>query len=84
VSIVMGMTHLGELVARYDHPVRVLAAYNAGIHRVTLWDEKIGMDDPELFAERIPFVETRDYVRVIQRNRELYRSLYNWEGAAPQ
>jgi soluble lytic murein transglycosylase len=80
VSIVMGVTHLGELVARYDHPVRVLAAYNAGIHRVTLWDEKIGMEDPELFAERIPFVETRDYVRVIQRNRELYRSLYDWEG----
>jgi soluble lytic murein transglycosylase len=84
VSIVMGVAHLGELVARYDHPVRVLAAYNAGIHRVTLWDEKTGVDDPELFAERIPFVETRDYVRVIQRNRELYRSLYDWNGGGPQ
>jgi len=78
VSIVMGIAHLGELVARYHHPVRILAAYNAGIHRVTLWDEKTGVDDPELFAERIPFVETRDYVRIIQRNRELYRSLYDW------
>jgi soluble lytic murein transglycosylase len=36
------------------------------------------VDDPELFAERIPFVETRDYVRIIQGNRELYRSLYDW------
>ena len=78
VSIVMGIAHLGELVARYHQPVRILAAYNAGIHRVTLWDEKTGVDDPELFAERIPFVETRDYVRIIQRNRELYRSLYDW------
>jgi soluble lytic murein transglycosylase len=40
------------------------------------------VDDPELFAERIPFVETRDYVRIIQRNRELYRSLYGWAGSA--
>jgi soluble lytic murein transglycosylase len=83
VSIVMGTRHLAELAARYDDPVRVLAAYNAGIHRVTLWDEKTGVDDPEVFAERIPFVETRDYVRVIQRNRELYRSLYDW-GPSPQ
>jgi soluble lytic murein transglycosylase-like protein len=30
------------------------------------------MDDPEVFAERIPFVETRDYVRLVQRNREVY------------
>jgi soluble lytic murein transglycosylase len=79
VSIVMGTAHLAELVARYDHPVRILAAYNAGMHRVALWEGKTGMDDPELFAERIPFVETRDYVRIIQRNRELYRTLYTWE-----
>ncbi|MGH7519458.1 MAG: transglycosylase SLT domain-containing protein, partial [Gemmatimonadales bacterium] len=84
VSIVMGTTHLAELVARYDHPVRILAAYNAGIHRVTLWDEKTGLADPELFAERIPFVETRDYVRIIQRNRELYRTLYDWGGPVTQ
>jgi soluble lytic murein transglycosylase len=84
VSIVMGVAHLGELLARYDHPVRVLAAYNAGIHRVELWHAKIGVDDPELFAERIPFVETRDYVRIIQRNRELYRALYDWGATAGQ
>ena len=37
-----------------------------------------GVADPEVFAERIPFVETRGYVRVIQRNQELYRALYHW------
>ena len=84
VSIVMGIAHLGELLARYDHPVRVLAAYNAGVHRVELWDGKLGVDDPELFAERIPFVETRDYVRIIQRNRELYRALYDWGAVRTQ
>ena len=32
-----------------------------------------------MFAERISFVETRDYVRIIQRNEEIYRALYGPE-----
>ena len=55
---------------------RILAAYNAGDTRVERWQKKTGADDPELFAEEIPFVETRDYMRVVQRNREMYRVLY--------
>jgi soluble lytic murein transglycosylase len=38
--------------------------------------------DPEIFAERIPFVETRDYVRIIQRNQDIYRTLYAWDAGA--
>ncbi len=34
------------------------------------------VDDIELFVERIPFVETRDYVRAIIRNRAVYRMIY--------
>jgi soluble lytic murein transglycosylase len=64
--------------------VEVLAAYNAGAHRVARWRTKPGADDPELLAERIPYTETRDYVRVVQRNRALYRALYRWaEPATP-
>ena len=37
---------------------------------------RIGVEDPEVFAERISFVETRDYVRIIQRNEDIYRALY--------
>lgn len=76
VSLQLGITHLAELAERYATPVRMLAAYNAGASRVTRWDQKLGVGDPELFAERIPFVETRDYVRIIQRNQELYQALY--------
>jgi len=43
---------------------------------VELWSKRIGVDDPEVFVERISFVETRDYVRIIQRNEEIYRALY--------
>jgi soluble lytic murein transglycosylase len=87
VSIQLGAFHLHELVGRYDQRARILAAYNAGSPRVERWSKRIGVDDPEVFAEQISFVETRDYVRVIQRNEDIYRALYgrhiNDRGDAP-
>jgi soluble lytic murein transglycosylase len=76
VSIQLGAFHLRELVARYDQRAHILAAYNAGSHRVERWSKRIGVNDPEVFAEQISFVETRDYVRIIQRNVDIYRALY--------
>lgn len=76
VSIQLGAVHLGELFTRYDQRAHILAAYNAGISRVERWSKRIGVEDPEVFAERISFVETRDYVRIIQRNEDIYRALY--------
>ena len=78
VSLQLGSYHLQELAVRYTEPSHILAAYNAGASRVERWAKRTGVDDPEVFAERIPFVETRGYVRVIYRNQELYRSLYAW------
>jgi soluble lytic murein transglycosylase len=72
----LGTFHLRELFAQYDQPAHILAAYNAGVPRVDRWSKRIGVNDPEVFAEQISFVETRDYVRVIQRNEEIYRALY--------
>jgi soluble lytic murein transglycosylase len=76
VSIQLGAVHLRELFSQYQQRAHILAAYNAGISRVERWSKRIGVDDPEVFAERISFVETRDYVRIIQRNEEIYRALY--------
>ena len=76
VNLELGTRHLAELVRRYPQAVRSLAAYNAGAPRVELWAAKVGMADEELFAERIPYRETRDYVRIIQRNEDMYRALY--------
>lgn len=77
-NLELGMRHLATFSKQYGPLPRVLAAYNAGGSRVNRWVTKAGMDDPELFAERVPFAETRDYVRVVQRNAEMYRSLYRW------
>jgi soluble lytic murein transglycosylase len=76
VNLELGTRHLAELLRRYPQEVRALAAYNAGATPVELWSAKIGMADEELFAERIPYRETRDYVRIIQRNESMYRALY--------
>jgi soluble lytic murein transglycosylase len=78
VNIRLGTSHLTGLVQKYPEFVKVLAAYNAGESRVTRWSTKAGVGDPEVFAERIPFVETRDYVRIVTRNRAYYQALYPW------
>jgi peptidoglycan lytic transglycosylase len=77
-NLELGIAHLASSIRQYDDIPRVLAAYNAGGSRVKRWDAKAGTDDPEIFAERISFTETRDYVRIVQRNVELYRALYHW------
>jgi soluble lytic murein transglycosylase len=77
-NIKLGTAHLSGLARKYPEVVKVLAAYNAGESRVEKWSSKTGAGDPEVFTERIPFVETRDYVRTILRNRAYYQALYPW------
>ncbi|MCR4341096.1 MAG: transglycosylase SLT domain-containing protein [Gemmatimonadaceae bacterium] len=78
ISIDFGTQHLAELLRDYPHLEHGLAAYNAGATPVARWRTKAGAADPEVFTERIPFVETRDYVRAVVRNRAFYRALYPW------
>ena len=78
-NLELGTAHLAAFMKQYDGLTRTLAAYNAGGSRVERWKGKAGTDDPEIFAERIPFTETRDYVRIVQRNKELYEALYDWK-----
>jgi soluble lytic murein transglycosylase len=78
VSLELGTSHLADALRQYPDLTRALAAYNAGGSRVTRWNRKAGVSDPEIFAERIPFDETRDYVRIVQRNVEMYKVLYGW------
>jgi len=78
INIKLGTAHLSGLVRKYPDVVKVLSAYNAGESRVAKWSGKKGAGDPEVFTERIPFVETRDYVRTVLRNRAYYQALYSW------
>jgi len=77
-NLQLGTAHLATYHRQYGPLPRVLAAYNAGGSRVERWSGRPGADDPEVFTERIPFAETRDYVRVVQRNVAVYKLLYDW------
>jgi soluble lytic murein transglycosylase len=76
VSLELGTAHLATSLPRGTPVARALAAYNAGGSRVARWVQRPGSDDPELFSEWIPYAETRDYVRIVQRNAEVYRALH--------
>ncbi|MBK8006548.1 MAG: transglycosylase SLT domain-containing protein, partial [Gemmatimonadetes bacterium] len=54
-------------MAAFVHPLRALGA--AAV-------------DHDLFVEKITFAETRDYVRIVQRNVAIYRALYGTRKAA--
>ena len=62
---------------------RVLAAYNAGPHRVDAWTLARGDQAAEEFIESIPFTETRHYVMIVLANREQYRRLYGLPRTVP-
>jgi len=77
VNVLLGMTYLSDQLKTWNgRPVPVLAAYNAGPSRVERWRAFPEWGRDELFAERIPYEETRDYVKIVQRNAAVYRALY--------
>jgi len=73
----LGTRYLADQVRAYNQSLpSVFSAYNAGPHRVEAWKAFPEYSDEELFTERIPYRETRDYVKILTRNIELYRGLY--------
>jgi len=52
-----------------------LAAYNGGPGNARSWSELSGAD-PDLYLECIRYDQTRDYVRRVFENFEIYASLY--------
>jgi soluble lytic murein transglycosylase len=77
VNLTLGMQYLKDLLARYsNNRQKAIAAYNAGESAVDRWEKEIPSDDIEEFVERIPYVETRGYVKLVLRNQQIYKSLY--------
>lgn len=82
LNVHLGATYLARLMERYDGDVPLaLSAYNAGPTRANRWRRFPEAEDPLRFTERIPFAETRGYVKNVTRNRALYRWLYGGGGA---
>ncbi|HHV46902.1 MAG TPA: lytic transglycosylase domain-containing protein [Tissierellia bacterium] len=80
LNIMIGCWYLSILSQEFDNNLPLmLAAYNAGSGNVVKWlqDEKYS-DDGESLKD-IPFAETKDYVKKVQRNISIYRVLYEDE-----
>jgi soluble lytic murein transglycosylase len=79
-SLDFGTHYLRQMNERFSGSIeKVLAAYNAGPHRVEAWTGLRGEQPAEEFIESIPFSETRTYVMIVLANREQYRRLYGME-----
>jgi soluble lytic murein transglycosylase len=77
-NLTLGTQYLKDLLQRYSNNWhKALAAYNAGEAAVDRWEKEIVTDDIEEFVERIPYVETRGYVKLVLRNQQIYKRLYD-------
>lgn len=59
-----------------DHPVLASAAYNAGPGRARKWRADRPLEGA-IYAETIPFNETRDYVKKVMSNSVYYAALFS-------
>jgi soluble lytic murein transglycosylase len=77
VSIAIGARLLGSLRVSFPgNPALAIAAYNSGGGSVRRWLSEHGGDDFDLFVERIPFDETRGYVKRVLASEAAYAYLY--------
>ena len=82
VSIRLGSYFLGDQVRQFTNGTTAdmgfelgLAAYNAGPHNARQWLERFPHNDADAFIERIPFKETRLYVKLVLKNYAIYKAL---------
>lgn len=76
-NVRLGARYLRRLQDKVGPNLPLIAAgYNAGPHRVQAWLSGFGTLRMDEFIEHIPFVETRNYVKKVSRNFQIYRLLY--------
>ena len=77
MAIALGTRLLGSLRSSFPgRPGLAIAAYNAGSGSVRRWLGERGSDDFDVFVERIPFDETRAYVKRVLSSEAAYAYLY--------
>jgi soluble lytic murein transglycosylase len=79
VNIALGTGYLRYVLDELDgSPVLAAAAYNAGPGRARRWKAEQPLEGA-IYAETIPFNETRDYVKKVMSNTMYYAALYGGE-----
>ena len=79
-NIRLGVVEMAAVLARHGGAIPLtVAAYNAGSGRVRGWLEREGATPLDVFVERIPFRETRNYVRHVVSHYAVYHYLAHRE-----
>lgn len=79
-NVEMGTWYLDYTHNRYEqNSLLAVASYNAGPGNVAKWIKRYGLNDPDVFAEQIPFSETKGYVEAVFGNYWNYLRIYNPE-----
>jgi soluble lytic murein transglycosylase len=79
VNVALGTSYLKYVLDELDgSPVLAAAAYNAGPGRARKWKADRPLEGA-IYAETIPFNETRDYVKKVLSNTMYYAALYGGE-----
>jgi soluble lytic murein transglycosylase len=73
-NVTLGTRYLKYVLEDLGHPVLASAAYNAGPGRARRWRD-IKPLEGAIYAETIPFNETRDYVKKVMANTLYYSAL---------
>jgi soluble lytic murein transglycosylase len=75
-NVTLGTNYLKLVMGSLDnHPVLACAAYNAGPGRAQKWRAEKPIEGA-IYAETIPFTETRDYVKKVMSNTVYYAALF--------
>lgn len=75
-NVAIGIHHMRSLIRKYQNLVIVLSAYNASPSAAQRWMNEFSLHDELMFIERIPYKETRSYVKLILRNYFYYKRWY--------
>ena len=75
VAVTVGSRLLGLLVREHGSILLAAAAYNAGPAPAVTWAQRFGKLPFAVFVERIPYRETRDYVKRVLAVEAVYAGL---------
>ena len=76
INVLLGTSYMRLVMENLDnHPVLASAAYNAGPGRAKKWRADRPLEGA-IYAETIPFSETRDYVKKVMSNSVYYSALF--------
>lgn len=76
VNIQFGCELLSLLLSHYENESTAICAYNAGMGNVTSWLENPEYSSDGVTLKEIPYGETREYLKRVTENREMYQKLY--------